>query len=81
MNPTEALQVFRETIGIVRAHQGVEVGAGIMADRSNGTVDFGVPMFRLIKPAVEAFAPDKLPADLAAIPVVKPGSKGAARRI
>jgi orotate phosphoribosyltransferase len=38
-------------------------------------VNLGVPVFSLIKLNVETFHPDKLPADLAAIPATKPGSK------
>jgi orotate phosphoribosyltransferase len=47
----------------------------MVVDRSNGTVDLGVPMFSLIKLHVETFEADKLPPDLAAIPPIKPGSK------
>ena len=65
----------KETIDIVRASQGNVVGVAMIVDRSNGTVDLGVPMVSLIKLKVEAFEPDKLPADLAALPAVIPGSK------
>jgi orotate phosphoribosyltransferase len=44
-------------------------------DRSGGGVQFGVPTFSLLAMQVETFEPDGLPPDLAAIPVVKPGSK------
>ena len=65
----------QETINIVRAHQGQVVGVAVIVDRSDGAVDFGVPTFSLIKLHIDTFPPDKLPADLAAIPAVKPGSK------
>jgi orotate phosphoribosyltransferase len=65
----------QETIDIVRAHGGNVAGVAAIVDRSNGAVKFGVPFASLLALQVEAFAPDKLPADLAAIPVVKPGSK------
>ena len=65
----------QETIDIVRAHGGVVVGAGMAVDRSGGQVIFGVPMFSLLKINVETFDPANLPPDLAALPVVKPGSK------
>ena len=65
----------QETIDIVRAHGGKVVGVATIVDRSNGAVNFGVPFASLLALQVEAFAPDKLPPDLAAIPVVKPGSK------
>jgi len=65
----------QETIEIVRAHGGVVVGVAVAVDRSNGAVDFGLPFFSLIALHVETFEADKLPADLAAVPVVKPGSR------
>ena len=65
----------QETIDIVRANHGQVVGVAILVDRSNGTVNFGVPLVSLIAMHVEMFAPDAVPPDLAAIPVVKPGSK------
>ena len=65
----------QETIDIVRGYGGNVVGAAAIVDRSNGTVNFGVPFASLISLKVEAFEADKLPADLAKIPAVKPGSK------
>jgi len=65
----------QETIEITRAHGGEVLGVAAAVDRSNGTVNPGVPFFSLLSLKVEAFEPDRLPADLAAIPVVKPGSK------
>ena len=64
-----------ETIDIARAHGGEVVGVAMAVDRSDGDVKFGVPMFSLLKMKVETFPADKLPADLAAMPVMKPGSK------
>jgi orotate phosphoribosyltransferase len=65
----------QETIDIVRAHGGHLAGVAILVDRSNGSVDFGVPLLSLIRLQVETFEPDKLPPDLAMIPAVKPGSR------
>jgi len=64
----------QETLDIVRAHGGRVVGVAMAVDRSGGAVNFGVPTFSLISLQVEAFEPDRLPPDLAAIPAVKPGS-------
>ena len=58
----------QETIDIVRAHGGQLVGVAM-------AVGFGVPMCSLISLQVEAFEPDQLPPDLAAIPAIKPGSR------
>jgi orotate phosphoribosyltransferase len=65
----------QETIDIVRANQGQVAGVAMLVDRSDGTVNFGVPVFSLIRLHVETFHPDKLPPDLAKIPAVKPGSR------
>ena len=65
----------QETIDIVRAHGGTVAGVGMVVDRTNGSVNLGVPTFSLLRMNVETFAPDQLPADLAQIPATKPGSK------
>lgn len=65
----------RETIEIVRQHDGKLLGVAMLVDRSNGVAHFGVPAFSLIQINVETFPADALPPDLAAVPAVKPGSK------
>ena len=65
----------QETIDIVRAHSGTVVGVAMAVDRSNGTVDLGVPTFSLLSLNVVAYPADNLPPDLAATPATKPGSK------
>jgi orotate phosphoribosyltransferase len=65
----------QETLNIVYQHGGTVAGVAAIVDRSNGAVEFGVPFLSLLALAVEAFDPDHLPADLAALPAVKPGSK------
>ncbi len=66
----------QETIDIVRQHGGVVVGVGVIVDRSGGNrPDFGCPFVSLIEMNVETFGAENIPADLAAIPAIKPGSK------
>ena len=65
----------QETIDIVKAHGGEVLAVATIVDRSNGLVQFGVPFASLLSLRVEAFDPARLPADLAGIPAVKPGSK------
>lgn len=65
----------QESIDIIRAHGGTVVGVAMAVDRSGGQVSFGVPTFSLLAMKVETFDPGQLPPDLAALPVVKPGSK------
>jgi orotate phosphoribosyltransferase len=66
----------QETLDIVRSHGGRVVAIGVIVDRSGGKrPDFGCPFVSLIEMNVETFAADNLPADLAQIPAIKPGSK------
>jgi orotate phosphoribosyltransferase len=66
----------QETIEIVKNLGGKVVAVGCMVDRSGDrTPDFGCKFVSLVKLSVETFEPDKLPPELAAIPVDRPGSK------
>ena len=64
----------RDTMQVVEGYQGNLVGVAVLADRSGGTVDFGVPLEALLKLDVEKFAPDAIPDWLAAIPLTERGS-------
>ena len=64
----------REAILAIEAAGGTVVGAASLVDRSNGTVDLGVPYTSLIRLDVPTYAADDLPPALAAIPAIKPGS-------
>jgi orotate phosphoribosyltransferase len=66
----------QETIEIVKSLGGKVVAVGCMVDRSGDrTPDFGCKFVSLVKLNVETFEPDKLPPELKAIPVDRPGSK------
>ena len=54
------------------------VAAACLIDRSAGEADVGVPLVALAQYKVPAYAADALPPELAAIPAVKPGSRGLA---
>ncbi|WP_337137814.1 orotate phosphoribosyltransferase [Sphingomonas aquatica] len=66
----------RECIAAIRQHPGELLGAACIIDRSNGTADVGVPLVSLCKLDIPAYPADALPPELAAIPPVKPGSRG-----
>lgn len=68
----------REAIAAIHAAGGAVVAAAALVDRSGGTVDLGVPFFPLIRIDVPTYPADALPADLAAIPATKSGSRAAA---
>ena len=66
----------RECLASIAAEPGTILGAACLVDRSAGRADLGVPLVSLIQLDIPAYAPDALPAELAAIPAIKPGSRG-----
>ena len=85
LNPGEKVLVAEDVVttgGSVRevldliADQGVElVGVAALIDRSNGTVDFGLPFYPLISLPVTSYAEENCPLCQAGIPIIKPGSR------
>lgn len=67
----------RECIAAIKGH-GQLVGAACLIDRSGGGADIGVELLALAKVDAPAYRPDALPPELAALPAVKPGSRGLA---
>jgi orotate phosphoribosyltransferase len=65
----------REAIRAIEEAGGEVVAAAALVDRSGGTVDLGVPFFPLIALSFPTYAADEVPAELAAIPAAKPGSR------
>ena len=67
----------REAIAAIEGASGEVIGAAALVDRSAGAADLGVPFTSLIALNFPTYAPGEVPADLAAIPAVKPGSRTA----
>ncbi|MDX2185501.1 MAG: orotate phosphoribosyltransferase [Opitutaceae bacterium] len=63
-----------ECIDIVRKAGGVPVAVAMLVDRSAGVARFDIPALSLLELSFPTYAPDQVPADLAALPVEKPGS-------
>jgi len=68
----------RECIAAIRDYPGQLLGAACLIDRSNGTADIGVPLVALCTLDIPSYPADALPPELAAIPAIKPGSRGLA---
>jgi orotate phosphoribosyltransferase len=68
----------REAIEAVRSVGGDVIAEAALVDRSSGKADLGIPFFPLIRIDVPTYEADAVPADLAAIPAIKPGSRAAA---
>jgi orotate phosphoribosyltransferase len=66
----------RECIAGIAGEGGVTIAAACLIDRSGGKADIGVPLHALTSLEIPAYPADALPPELAAIPAVKPGSRG-----
>lgn len=66
---------IKETIEAMREAGANVVAAACIVDRSAGKVDVGVPLIPLAEYAVPSYPADQIPAELAAIPAIKPGSR------
>jgi len=67
---------IRECVDALRRIGADVVAAACLIDRSGGEADVGVPLVKLIDFKVPAYPADRLPPELAALPPVKPGSRG-----
>lgn len=64
-----------ETMDIVKSRGGVVVGVGVIVDRSNGAVDFGVPQKSTLQLEAVSFTPEECPLCKQGLEIVKPGSR------
>ena len=67
----------REAMKAVADAGGQVIAMASVVDRSNGEHGFEVPFFPLIEINFPTYAEDEVPAELAAVPVTKPGSRKA----
>lgn len=67
---------IRECIEAISKTGANVVAAACLIDRSAGEAEIGVPLVSLVEYKVPAYPADALPPELAAIPAVKPGSRG-----
>ena len=68
----------RECIAAIEATGAKVIAEGCLVDRSGGRADVGVPLIALATVDFPAYAADKLPPELEALPAIKPGSRGLA---
>ncbi len=64
----------REVASEVKRKGGQLIGIGVLLDRSEGAVDFGVPLFSCYETSVPTYRPEECPLCQKGIPVLKPGS-------
>ncbi len=65
----------REAIAAVGEEGGEVIAEVSVVDRSGGSADLGVPFFPLVALNFPTYADDEIPAELAAVPITKPGSR------
>ncbi len=67
---------IRECIEAIKKTGANVVAAACLIDRSAGEAEIGVPLVALTQYKVPAYPADALPPELAALPAIKPGSRG-----
>ncbi len=65
----------KEVIEVVKATGAEIVGVGVLVDRSNGQVDFGLPTEAIVRLDIKSFPPEDCPLCKEGQPVTKPGSR------
>jgi len=65
----------KEVIEVVRQKGGEVVGVGVLVDRSNGKVDFGVKTEAVLSMEIQSYDPEDCPLCREGLPVIKPGSR------
>lgn len=63
-----------ECVNLIRNGGGDPVAVAMLVDRSAGTMRFDIPAISLLELSFPTYPADKLPPELAAIPIEKPGS-------
>jgi orotate phosphoribosyltransferase len=65
---------IREVQAAVDRCRGTTIGIGVLVDRSEKALDFGVPLFSCLRSATATYTPESCPLCAAGVPLVKPGS-------
>ena len=64
---------IREVMAAVKRLQGIVVGIGVLVDRSEQKIDFGVPLFSCLRSETITYSPQDCPLCAAKIPLTRPG--------
>ena len=64
---------IQEVISAVTNQGGAVIGIGIFVDRSEESIDFGVPLFSCHRAKTQTYTPENCPLCAEQIPLVKPG--------
>ena len=64
---------IREVMAAVTRQEGVVIGIGVLVDRSEQRIEFGVPLFSCHQAVTQTYPPQDCPLCAAKIPLVRPG--------
>ena len=64
---------IRQVMAAVTKQGGIVIGIGVLVDRAEQTVDFGVPLFSCLRSKALTYKPEECPLCAEQIPLVKPG--------
>ena len=64
---------IREVAAAVANQGGIIVGIGVLVDRSEQRIDFGVPLFSCHRAEIVTYTPENCPLCVARVPLIKPG--------
>ena len=65
---------IHEVIAAVTKQGGIIIGIGVLVDRAEQEIEFGVPLFSCYRSITPTYTPQDCPLCTARIPLVKPGS-------
>ena len=66
---------IRETISAVDKLGGIIIGIGVLVDRSEGNMEFKLPLFSCLRAPTKVYSPERCPLCAGGIPLVKPGAQ------
>lgn len=64
---------IRQVMTAVTSQGGVVIGIGVLVDRTERAIDFGVPLFSCLRSATITYKPEECPLCAEQVPLVKPG--------
>ncbi|MBA7631206.1 Orotate phosphoribosyltransferase [subsurface metagenome] len=64
---------IREVMAAVTKQGGIVVGIGVLVDRSEQRIEFGVPLFSCHRAITPTYSPSDCPLCAAKVPLVRPG--------
>ena len=64
---------IRQVMAAVTSQGGIVIGIGVLVDRTEQAIEFGVPLFSCLRSATLTYQPEECPLCAEKIPLVKPG--------